>query len=152
MKVSEQTVDGAKGVAGVDEEAGCTGPGAELPVARAGLEHTNHSGPDRDHTAPTVTRLLDRAHRDVPEHLSLLVHGVILDALGANRSEGREPDVEPERCPADSCSAEPLDDGWREMQAGCRGGGGIGVPGCVCGLVPLRVVQLGVNVWGERRH
>ena len=39
-----------------------------------------------------------------------------------------------------------------EVQARRRRGGRVGVTGGVRGLVPLGVVQLGVNVWRQRRH
>src|ERR1700686_5765247 len=102
MKVGQQTVDRPKAMSRMDEKAGGTDSGAKrLGVARAGLEHTDDGGPDRDHAPTAALGLLDRRHGGGWEHVSLGMHGVVLDTVGADGSKRRQPDIEAQRRPAD---------------------------------------------------
>src|ERR1700688_3657501 len=148
MKVGEQTVDRAKAMSRMDEKAGGTGSGAKrLGVARAALEHTDDGGPDRDHAPTAALRRLDRRRGAGRERVSLGMHWVVLDTVGADGSKRRQPDIEAKRGPADVRIAKPLDHRCGEVQPRGRCGSRVRGAGCVGGLIPLGVAQLAVNVW-----
>src|ERR1700693_4360405 len=103
MKVREQAVDDAKAMPWADEEPGAAACGLwDVAIVGACLEHTDAGGAAGDDAPAGAARARDRLDGRPRQRVPLLVHRVVIDASGAYRGEGRQPDVEAQRRPADA--------------------------------------------------
>ena len=96
--------------------------------------------------APALPTGVDCSTSRSRDAICLRVHAVFPQVLGAQRLECVEPDPQRQRRALDVGRLEPLKDAVREMEAGGGGGGRTGHPR-VHGLVPLRVIEVLLDVW-----
>ena len=151
MEIGDEAVQGLELVAWIDENVGPSGAllqGAVL--CRPALNGTAGGGAHADHPAALGFGAVDDLGGLGGDHAVLGVHLVVQDVLLLHRAEGAQAHMEGHIGQTHPHVLHLLQKLLGEVEAGGGGGGGAHLPG-VDGLVPLRVVELGLDI-GRQGH
>src|SRR6185503_19694438 len=123
MKVGDQPVYGAEGVARQNHELRFRRPGLQRTVGQGRtFEGTNDRGSDRPHPATLRAHLSNTLGELRTDVVALRMHLVPFRIVHLHRLEGAGPDLKVEAFDQDTGLAETVKQGWCEMKS--SGGSG----------------------------
>src|SRR5664279_1693951 len=94
MKIGDQAINHAKGVARCDEDVGFGGAGTQFSTLRSGFEGAQAGRADGNHTATTRSGTGDGINGSLWDVEAFRVHVVFGEVVYAHRLEGAGADVQ----------------------------------------------------------